>query len=98
MHHNFSEYTLVNFINSYTQGLLERTLRSNNLQCNETQKLRNEKNHNNAELHSQIHVLELTTKTFLDTILDPSKVSYVMQSHLNAIAIIIFMYKVYILF
>ena len=78
MHHNFSEYTLINFINSYTQGLLERTLRSNNPQRYGMQKLRNEKNHNNVDLHSQIRVPELTTKTFLDTILDPSKDVVVM--------------------
>lgn len=76
MHHDFNEYTLVNFINNYTQGLLERTLRSTNPQQNRMQKLNNEKNHNNADSNSKIHVPELTTKTFLNAILDPSKVSY----------------------
>lgn len=78
MHQDFSEYALVNFINNYTQGLLERTLRSTNPQRSKVQKLHNEKNHNNADSNSKIHVPELTTKTFLDTILDPSKVSYAM--------------------
>lgn len=75
MHHDFNEYTLVNFINNYTQGLLERTLRSTNLQQNREQKLHNEKNYN-ANSNSKVHVPELTTKSFLNTILNPSKVSY----------------------
>ncbi|XP_072763189.1 thioredoxin domain-containing protein 11-like isoform X2 [Anoplolepis gracilipes] len=78
MHHDFSEYALVNFINNYTQGLLERTLRSNNPQNNKVQKLHNDKNHNNIESHSKIRVPELTTKTFSDIILDPSKDVVVM--------------------
>ncbi|EFN74628.1 Thioredoxin domain-containing protein 11 [Camponotus floridanus] len=91
MHQYFNEYTLVNFINNYTQGLLERTLRSTtqqsakiqpihqiNPQHNKMQKLHNEKNHNNADLNSKIHIPELTTKTFLNTILDPSKDVVVM--------------------
>ncbi|KAL6259352.1 hypothetical protein P5V15_009267 [Pogonomyrmex californicus] len=72
MHHDFSEYALVNFINNYTQGLLERTLRSDNSQQYRIQKLYN-KNTSNSAYHSKIHVPELTSKTFLNTILDPSK-------------------------
>lgn len=78
MHHDFSKHALVDFINNYTQGLLERTLRSDNSQCCKTQKQRppsNENNYNNVNARSKIQVLELTTETFLDTILDPSKVS-----------------------
>ncbi|XP_050461638.1 thioredoxin domain-containing protein 11 isoform X1 [Cataglyphis hispanica] len=80
MHHDFSEYTLINFINNYTQGLLGRTLRSNNLQHHKVQKLHNEKNNidNNIDSYSKIRIPELTTKTFLDTILDPSKDVIVM--------------------
>ncbi|KYN11957.1 PREDICTED: thioredoxin domain-containing protein 11 isoform X1 [Trachymyrmex cornetzi] len=73
MHHEFSEYALVDFINNYTQGLLQRTLRSDNSKRYRTQKLLDEVNSNNADLHSKICVPELTTKTFLDSILDPSK-------------------------
>lgn len=77
MHHEFSEYALVDFINNYTQGLLQRTLRSDNSKRYRTQKLlSDEVNSNNADLRSKICVPELTTKTFLDVILDPSKVSY----------------------
>jgi len=79
LHHDFSEYALVDFINKYTQGLLERTLRSDNSQGNgvrnKAHKLPNEDNRRDANLHSKIRVPELTTETFLDTILDPSKVS-----------------------
>jgi len=74
MHHEFSEYALVDFINNYTQGLLQRTLRSDNSKRFRAQKLFYEDN-NNANSCSKIRVPELTTKTFLDTILDPSKVS-----------------------
>ncbi|XP_020280773.1 thioredoxin domain-containing protein 11 isoform X2 [Pseudomyrmex gracilis] len=76
MHHDFSEDALVNFVNQYTQGLLERTLRSENLQQNKTQKSSNRSN--NVTSRSQIRVRELTTETFLDTILDPSKDVVVM--------------------
>lgn len=78
MHHDFSEYALVDFINNYTQGLLQRTLRSDNSQCCETQKQKppsNDDTCNNVNTRSKIRVPELTTETFLDTILDPSKVS-----------------------
>lgn len=76
MHHDFSEYALVDFINNYTQGLLQRTLRSDNSKHYRARKLLDENNSNNVDSHSKIRVPELTTKTFLDTILDPSKVSY----------------------
>lgn len=79
MHHDFSEYALVDFINKYTQGLLERTLRSDNSQGNDirnkAQKLPNEDDRGEVNLYSKIRLPELTTETFLDTILDPSKVS-----------------------
>lgn len=73
MHHEFSEYALVDFINNYTQGLLQRTLRSDNSRHYRVQKLLNDDNSNNSDLRSKIRVPELSTKTFLDTILDPSK-------------------------
>ncbi|XP_014489487.1 PREDICTED: thioredoxin domain-containing protein 11 [Dinoponera quadriceps] len=82
MHHDFSEYALVDFINNYTQGLLERTLRSDNSQCCETQKQRtssNEDSCNNVNTRSKIRVPELTTETFLDTILDPFKDVVIMH-------------------
>jgi len=76
MHHEFSEYALVDFINNYTQGLLQRTLRSDNLKHYRVWKLLDEDNSNTKTSRSKIRVPELTTKTFLDTILNPSKVSY----------------------
>lgn len=75
MHHEFSEYALVDFINNYTQGLLQRTLRSDNLKYYRVWKLLDEDNSNTKTSRSKIRVPELTTKTFLDTILNPSKVS-----------------------
>lgn len=79
MHHDFSEHTLIDFINNYTQGLLGRTLRSDNSQRYEVKKSSNKENHNNVDLHSKIYIPELTTKTFLDTILDPYKVGHLVQ-------------------
>lgn len=79
MHHDFSEYALVDFINKYAQGVLERTLRSDNSGNdirNKAQKLPNEDSRKDASFQSKIRVPELTTETFLNTILDPSKVSH----------------------
>ncbi|XP_011861942.1 PREDICTED: thioredoxin domain-containing protein 11 isoform X2 [Vollenhovia emeryi] len=73
MHHEFSEYALIDFINNYTQGLLQRTLRSDNSKHHRAQKLLDEDDSNIADLRPKVRVPELTTKTFLDTILDPSK-------------------------
>lgn len=75
MHHEFSEYALVDFINNYTQGLLQRTLRSDNSKHYKVWKLVDEDNNNTTDSRPKIRVPELTTKTFLNTILDPSKVS-----------------------
>ncbi|XP_071574071.1 thioredoxin domain-containing protein 11 isoform X2 [Temnothorax nylanderi] len=73
MQHEFSEYALVDFINNYTQGLLQRTLRSDNSKHYKAWKLLDEDSNNTADLRPKIRVPELTTKTFLHTILDPSK-------------------------
>lgn len=73
MHHEFSEYALVDFINNYTQGLLQRTLRSDNSKHYKVWKLVDEDNNNTTDSRPKIRVPELTTKTFLNTILDPSK-------------------------
>ncbi|EZA61446.1 hypothetical protein DMN91_003951 [Ooceraea biroi] len=78
MHRDFSEYALVDFINNYTQGLLERTLRSDNSQHYKTQKSPNEENRSNVDSSPKIRVPELKAETFLDTILDPSKDVVVM--------------------
>ncbi|XP_024891528.1 thioredoxin domain-containing protein 11 isoform X1 [Temnothorax curvispinosus] len=73
MQHEFSEYALVDFINNYTQGLLQRTLRSDNSKHYKAWKLLDEDSNNTADSRPKIRVPELTTKTFLHTILDPSK-------------------------
>ncbi|KAL0119644.1 hypothetical protein PUN28_007820 [Cardiocondyla obscurior] len=77
MHHEFSEYVLVDFINNYTQSLLQRTLRSNNAQHYKEWKLLDKDNNNTqqngADLRPKIRVPELTTRNFLSTILDSTK-------------------------
>lgn len=77
MHHDFSKHTLIDFINNYTQGFLGRTLRSDNSQRYEIKNSTNKDNRNNIDLRTKIHVQELTSETFLDTILDPYKVSII---------------------
>jgi len=78
MHRDFSEYALIDFINNYTQGLLERTLRSDNSH-HKTQKSSDKDNRSNINPNLKIRIPELRTETFLDTILDPSKVNHLMQ-------------------
>lgn len=80
MDHDFSEYALVNFINNYTQGLLERTMRSDNSYGIQNLYKENSYDVPKQTSRSKIRVLELTTKTFLHTILDRSKVSFCKYS------------------
>lgn len=78
MHRDFSEYALVDFINNYTQGLLERTLRQDNSQHRKTLRESHEEDNRSSvdAFGSRIRIPELKTETFLNTILDASKVSH----------------------
>jgi len=74
MHRDFSEYALVDFINNYTQGLLKRTLRSDNSH-HKTPESPDKNNRGNINPSLKIRIPELRAETFLDTILDPFKVN-----------------------
>lgn len=76
MEEDFSRYTLIQFINNYTQGFLQRTLRSNNSR-RFVQKFKTKVNCKTKDVKS-VCIPELTTETFLDTILDPTKDVVVM--------------------
>ncbi|KOC69381.1 Thioredoxin domain-containing protein 11 [Habropoda laboriosa] len=76
MQEDFNRYTLIQFINNYTQGFLQRTLRSNNSR-RFVQKFKNKINCKTKNVQS-VCIPELTTETFLDTILDPTKDVVVM--------------------
>ncbi|XP_076752476.1 thioredoxin domain-containing protein 11 isoform X2 [Xylocopa sonorina] len=73
---DFNRYTLIQFINNYTQGFLQRTLRSNNSK-RFVQKFKTQVNCKTKNVQS-ICIPELTTETFLKTILDPTKDVVVM--------------------
>lgn len=75
MHDDFNRYNLVQFINNYTQGFLQRTLRSNNSR-RFLQKFKTKINCETKDTRS-ICIPELTTETFLNTVLDLSKVSLI---------------------
>ncbi|CAK9802194.1 Thioredoxin domain-containing protein 11 [Anthophora plagiata] len=76
MQEDFNRYTLIQFINNYTQGFLQRTLRSNNSR-RFVQKFKNKINCKTKSVQS-VCIPELTTETFLDTILDSTKDVVVM--------------------
>ncbi|XP_015608172.1 thioredoxin domain-containing protein 11 isoform X2 [Cephus cinctus] len=68
MKEDLSRYSLVQFINNYTEGMLQRTLRSvASRRFAHKTRIECEPNDN-----SKICVPELTTETFLDTILNPT--------------------------
>ncbi|KAF3422717.1 hypothetical protein E2986_01980 [Frieseomelitta varia] len=71
MQEDFNRYTLIQFINNYTQGFLQRTLRSNNSR-RFVQKFKTKVSCKTKNVQN-ICIPELTTETFLDTILDPTK-------------------------
>ncbi|XP_076292907.1 thioredoxin domain-containing protein 11 isoform X2 [Lasioglossum baleicum] len=73
---DFNRYTLVQLINNYTQGFLQRTLRSSNSR-RYAQKFKSNVTCETKDSQS-ICIPELTTETFLDTILDPTKDVIVM--------------------
>lgn len=75
MQDDFNRYTLVQFINNYTQGFLQRTLRSSNSR-RFTEKLKNNVTCEANNIPRSMCIPELTTETFLDTILDPIKVNW----------------------
>lgn len=72
MQEDFSRYTLIQFINNYTQGFLQRTLRSNNSR-RFVQKFKSKVNCKTKDAQN-VCIPELTTETFLNTILDSTKV------------------------
>lgn len=74
MQDDFNRFTLIQFINNYTEGFLQRTLRSNNSK-HFAQKFKSKVNCETKDAQN-ICILELTTETFLDTILDPTKVNW----------------------
>ncbi|KAG7210429.1 hypothetical protein KM043_011961 [Ampulex compressa] len=76
MQHNFSRHNLLRFINNYTQGLLQRTLRSNNSKRYAQKIMEPENCKKNGR--DKICIPELTTETFLNTILDQTKDVVVM--------------------
>ncbi|XP_043258314.1 thioredoxin domain-containing protein 11 isoform X1 [Colletes gigas] len=76
MQGDFNRYTLIQFINNYTEGFLQRTLRSNNSR-RFVQKFKSKTNCETKDDQS-ICIPELTTETFLSTILDPTKDVIVM--------------------
>ncbi|KZC05729.1 PREDICTED: thioredoxin domain-containing protein 11 [Dufourea novaeangliae] len=76
MQDDFNRYTLVQFINNYTQGVLQRTLRSSDSR-RFAQKFKSNITCETKDSRS-ICIPELTTETFLDTILDPLKDVVVM--------------------
>nr|XP_031832989.1 thioredoxin domain-containing protein 11 [Nomia melanderi] len=77
MQDDFNRYTLVQFINNYTQGFLQRTLRSSSSR-RFTEKLKNNVTCEANDVPRSMCIPELTTETFLDTILDPIKDVVVM--------------------
>lgn len=76
MQEDFSRYTLIQFINNYTQGFLQRTLRSNNSR-RFVQKFKSKVNCKTKDAQN-VCIPELTTETFLNTILDSTKDVVVM--------------------
>ncbi|XP_017881600.1 thioredoxin domain-containing protein 11 [Ceratina calcarata] len=76
MQEDFKRYTLVQFINNYTLGFLQRTLRSNNSR-RFVQKFKTKVDCKPNNVQS-VCIPELTTETFLDIILDPTKDVVVM--------------------
>lgn len=78
MNEDLSKSAFIQFINNYTQGLLERTLRSERLKNQSSIVKMNNKCLKSTKKRLQgneICVIELTTETFLDTVLNPKKVS-----------------------
>nr|XP_012152596.1 PREDICTED: thioredoxin domain-containing protein 11 isoform X3 [Megachile rotundata] len=76
MHDDFNRYNLVQFINNYTQGFLQRTLRSNNSR-RFLQKFKTKINCEPKDTQS-ICIPELTTESFSSIVLDTSKDVVVM--------------------
>ena len=76
MEEDFSRYTFIQFINNYTQGFLQRTLRSNNSR-RFIEKFKTKVDCKSKGARNMC-IPELTTETFLDTILDPTKDVLVM--------------------
>ncbi|XP_053997543.1 thioredoxin domain-containing protein 11 [Hylaeus anthracinus] len=76
MQEDFNRYALIQFINNYTEGFLQRTLRSNNSK-RFGQKFKSKTNCETKNLQC-ICIPELITETFLDTVLDPTKDVVVM--------------------
>lgn len=74
MQEDFSRYTLIQFINNYTQAFLQRTLRSNNSR-RFVQKFKSKINCKTKNVQN-VCIPELTTETFLNTILDSTKVNW----------------------
>ncbi|XP_066601366.1 thioredoxin domain-containing protein 11-like isoform X2 [Prorops nasuta] len=71
MKEDFSRYALIKFINNYTKGFLQRTLRSDNTR-HFIKKFKNDAKSSNTE-EQHIEISELNTENFLDTVLDPKK-------------------------
>ncbi|XP_076235229.1 thioredoxin domain-containing protein 11 [Calliopsis andreniformis] len=76
MQEDFNRYTLIQFINNYTHGFLQRSLRSNNSR-RFTQKFKTKLKCETKDTRN-ICIPELTTETFLNTILDPTQDVVVM--------------------
>ncbi|XP_076655779.1 thioredoxin domain-containing protein 11 isoform X2 [Halictus rubicundus] len=73
---DFNRYTLIQLINNYAQGLLQRTLRSSNSR-RYAQKFKSNVTCETKDAQS-VCIPELTTENFLDTILDSTKDVVVM--------------------
>ncbi|KAK2582439.1 hypothetical protein KPH14_004749 [Odynerus spinipes] len=71
MQEDFSRHGVIEFINNYTQGFLQRTLRSDNSQCF----VKKFKNKLKCDQKNALKVCipELTSEIFLDTVLDTTK-------------------------
>ncbi|XP_012271941.1 thioredoxin domain-containing protein 11 [Orussus abietinus] len=75
MEGDLSRYSLISIINNYTEGLLRRTLRSAEVRQNVDKHMKNDKCKNSD---TAICIPELTTRTFLETVLDPTQDVVVM--------------------
>lgn len=73
MQEDFSKNAVIEFINNYTQGFLQRTLRSDNSRCF-VQKFKT-KIKCDQKNTLKMCIPDLTSETFLDTILDATKVN-----------------------
>ncbi|XP_046835682.1 thioredoxin domain-containing protein 11 [Vespa crabro] len=76
MQEDFNKNAVIEFINNYTQGFLQRTLRSDNSRCF-VQKFKT-KIKCDQKNTLKMCIPDLTSETFLDTILDPTKDVVVM--------------------